>query len=57
MDSFTRRMTKISEDITVIEFEQDENALVHMVYDGNRMRFPVDDLNLNGMMIIYDARE
>ena len=57
MTSFKRKMVEISQDITVIEFEQDENALVHMVYDGDRMVFPTDDLNLKGMMITYDARE
>lgn len=57
MTSFTRKMDKITEDITVADFEDSQNALVHMVYDGDRMRFPSDDLNLNGMMITYDKRE
>ena len=57
MSSFTRKMALIEEDITVIDFEDEENALVHMVFDGDRMRFPTDDLNLNGMMITYDKRE
>ena len=57
MDSFTRKMTEVSEDITVDEFEKKENALVHMVFDGERMKFPADDLNLKGMMITYDKRE
>ena len=54
MDSFTRKMASIKEDISVAEFEQKENALIHMVFDGENMRFPFDDLNLNGMMITYD---
>lgn len=57
MDSFTRKMANIAEDVTVSEFEANENALVHMVFDGENMRFPADDLNLNGMMITYDKRE
>jgi len=57
MTSFTRKMDKITRDITVSEFEEDNNSLIHMVFDGDRMRFPADDLNLNGMMITYDERE
>ncbi len=57
MSSFTRKMTSIDEDITVNEFESKNGALVHMVFDGDAMRFPTDDLNLNGMMVTYDKRE
>ena len=57
MDSFTRKMAEITEDITVAKFEESQNALVHMAFDGDEMRFPADDLNLNGMMITYDRRE
>lgn len=57
MTSFTRRMALIDEDITVAEFEARENALVHMVFDGERMRFPSDDLNLKEMSVTYDKRE
>ena len=57
MTSFTRKMANVDEDITVIEFEKQENALVHMVFDGEKMRFPDDELNLKGMMITYDERE
>ena len=57
MDSFTRKMAQIDKDITVSEFEQAEDALVHMVFDGDKMRFPTDELNLKGMMITYDKRE
>ena len=56
MSSFTRKMASITEDITVKEFEGND-ALIHMVFDGEKMRFPADDLNLNGMMITYDKRE
>lgn len=57
MDSFTRKMTQIDTDITVSEFEEKEDALIHMAFDGDNMRFPADELNLNGMMITYDKRE
>ncbi len=57
MSSFTRKMTKVDEDISVSEFELKENALVHMAFDGEKMVFPTDELNLNGMMIAYDKRE
>ena len=57
MESFTRKMAQINEDITVTEFEDKNDSLIHMVFDGQKMRFPADDLNLNGMMITYDKRE
>ena len=57
MDSFSRKMMTMSEDISVSEFEENENALVHMVYDGEKMVFPADDLNLNSMVFTYDKRE
>ena len=57
MTSFSRKMTLIDEDISVIDFESNENALVHMVFDGDKMLFPTDDLNLNGMCVTYDKRE
>ena len=57
MDSFTREMTTVSQDITVSEFEKNNDSLIHMAFDGERMRFPADDLNLKGMMITYDRRE
>ena len=57
MDSFSRKMAKIDNDITVSEFEEAENGLIHMVFDGEKMRFPTDELNLKGMMITYDKRE
>lgn len=57
MGSFTRKMAQITEDITVGEFENKNDSLIHMVFDGEKMCFPADDLNLNGMMITYDERE
>lgn len=57
MTSFTRNMKNMDENISVEEFERKENSLVHMVFDGENMVFPTDDLNLNGMMISYDKRK
>lgn len=54
MGSFARKMAKISEDITVSEFEQKENALVHMAFDGDKMVFPADDLNIKDMCVTYE---
>ena len=57
MASFTRKMTQITEDITVAEFEDKENSLIRMAFDGQKMVFPADDLNIKGMCVSYDARE
>ena len=57
MDSFIRKMAEITDEVTVSEFEKANDALIHMAFDGDRMRFPDDDLNLKGMMITYDERE
>ena len=57
MASFTRKMAQITEDVTVAEFEDRENGLIHMAFDGEKMVFPTDDLNIKGMCVSYDARE
>lgn len=57
MDSFERKMTQVDDDITVSEFEQKEDALIHMMFDGEKMRFPTDETKLKGMMITYDKRK
>ena len=57
MASFTRKMAQITEDVTVAEFEDRENGLIHMAFDGDKMVFPADDLNIKGMCVSYDARE
>jgi len=55
MVSFDRKIAMINEDITVKEFEDENNALVHMVFDGVKMCFPSDDLNLKEMCVTYDS--
>lgn len=54
MQSFERKMTLINEDITVKQFEGKNNALIHMVFDGEKMHFPVDDLNIKEKYVTYD---
>lgn len=54
MTSFDRKMALIEDDITVKEFEEKNNALVHMVFDGEKMCFPSDELNLKEMCVTYD---
>ena len=54
MASFTRHMKVIGEDISVNEFEEKNNALVKIAFEGEEIRFPYDDLNLNGLAIIYE---
>lgn len=54
MSSFKRKIVHVNENILVKEFEEIENALIHMVFDGEKMVFPSDDLNLNNMIITYD---
>jgi UDP-N-acetylglucosamine 2-epimerase (non-hydrolysing) len=54
MSSFERKMALIDEDISVKGFEDKNNASIHMIYDGEKMRFPVDDLKLKGMCVTYD---
>ena len=57
MASFERKMALIKEDITVKEFEEKNNALIHMVFDGQKMCFPNDELNINEMCVTYDIYE
>ena len=54
MTSFERKMALINEDVTVKDFEEKNNALIHMVFDGEKMRFPSDELNLKEMCVTYD---
>ena len=54
MSSFERKMALITDDIDVKGFEDKNNALIHMVFDGDKMRFPIDDFKLKGMCITYD---
>ena len=55
MNSFERKMHVIYEDITVKDFEDENNAVIHMLFDGDVMKFPFDNLNLKGMCVSYDV--
>ena len=55
MPSFDRKMALIDEDITVKDFERKYDTLIHTVFDGDKICFPYDDLNLKEMCVNYDA--
>ena len=57
MTSFERKMASVEEDITVKDFEDKYSALIHMVFDGQKMRFPADELNSKEMCVTYDVYE
>lgn len=54
MSSFTRKMSVIEEDISVNDFEEKNNALIKIAFDGEEIRFPYDDLNINGLTVFYE---
>ena len=54
MTSFERKMALVKENITVKDFEEKNNALIHLIFDGEKMRFPADDLNIKEMCVTYD---
>ena len=55
MNSFERKMHVTDEDISVKDFEDKYNAVIHMLSYGDVMKFPFDDLNLKGMCVSYDV--
>ena len=54
MASFTRKMKVIDEDISVKEYEDKNNALIKIAFEGEDVKFPFDDLNLKGKTIILE---
>ena len=54
MATFTRKLIVLDKDITVSEFEDENNALVKIAFEGEDVKFPYDDLNLNGLTVIYE---
>ena len=54
MSSFTRKMKVIDGDMSVKEFEENNNSLIKIAFDGEEIKFPYDELNLNGLTIIYE---
>ena len=57
MPSFERKIALVKDSITVSGFEKKHNALIHLVYDGDKMVFPQDKLNIKGKIITYDQYE
>jgi len=57
MNSFVTKMTRVTEKITVAEFEKKNNAVVRIVYAEKEdiMKFPFDDLKLNGKYVLFDV--
>ena len=47
-------MKVVDEDIGVVEFEDKNSSLIKIAFDGEEIKFPYDDLNLNGLTIIYE---
>lgn len=54
MASFVRKMKVVDEDISVIDFEENNNSLIKIAFDGEDIMYPHDDLNLNGLTVIYE---
>ena len=54
MASFVRKMKVIDEDISVNEFEENNNSLIKIAFDGEEIKYPHDELNLNGLTVIYE---
>ena len=53
MSTFTRKVTNIQDNITVKEFEENNNSLIHLIY-SDKLEFPFEDLNLKNKIIFYD---
>ncbi|GAB4317870.1 MAG: UDP-N-acetylglucosamine 2-epimerase (non-hydrolyzing) [Methanobacteriaceae archaeon] len=54
MLNFKRNLITVDDEITVFEYEKSENAVVQIVYDGNKPRFPYPDLNLKNKQIAVE---
>jgi UDP-N-acetylglucosamine 2-epimerase (non-hydrolysing) len=56
MKNRTRELLEIKEDISVKEFEQkNESSLVKIVFEEGNAKFPYEDLNLKGKVILIDS--
>ena len=54
MSTFTRKLRVIDEDITVSGFEDKNNAIIKIAFKEEDIKFPYDNLNLNGLTVIYE---
>jgi len=56
MKNRTRELLEINEDMDVNEFEmKNEDSIVKMVFEDGNARFPYENLNLNGKVILIDS--
>ncbi len=53
MTTFKREIKLNTEDITVSEFEEKYNTLIHLVYD-EETHYPHDNLNIKNKFLLYD---
>lgn len=54
MSTFTRKLRVIDEDITVSGFEDKNNSIIKIAFKEEDIKFPYDNLNLNGLTVIYE---
>ena len=54
MLNFNRNLIKVNDEITVLEFEKLENALVKIVYDNETPRFPQPHMNLENRYVMLE---
>jgi UDP-N-acetylglucosamine 2-epimerase (non-hydrolysing) len=54
MNQFKRKIELVDSNITVLEFEKINNALIRIVYDNGEAKFPHDDLDLKNMLVLFD---
>lgn len=58
MNTFSTEIIAIDEDITVLNFEKENNGNIRIVYtnynDKNSIEFPLNDLNLANKFVLFD---
>jgi UDP-N-acetylglucosamine 2-epimerase (non-hydrolysing) len=54
MNQFKRKFELVDSNITVLEFEKSNNALIRVVYDNGEAKFPHEGLNLKNKLILFD---
>ena len=54
MNQFKRKFELLDSNITVLEFEKSNNALIRVVYDNGEATFPHEDLNLKNKLVLFD---
>ena len=54
MNQFKRKFELLDSNITVLEFEKSNNALIRVVYDKGEATFPHEGLNLKNKLVLFD---